>query len=410
MSEITVFNKNQNSQDTINETELQEDYLFTDKFIGFKERFDLFAIAIYVIAIPLLIAYYLLMENTGAINVINDMLFFLIIGAIYPVIFFMKNHEAESEPIDFSRVIYGGIYILGGIMVVVVLSFVLSSTISNLLHTATVPSAELSPIDSFVLEFLFIIPVEEMFFRGTIVYFLAFILSKQPNLGKNTRYAIIITVSAIAFGIMHYPKYALFYSEYVDSGAVLYIIIELIVLGAFCTFIALKFGIFNAIILHTINNALATSGTMTDILSEHGSSIISIILILLTIVILLVSAAKSSMKTTRILRFITIVSVLAIITYLVLFFTRLRLLPYMCVLAAVIVPLYMRKDHDGTAIVSGIMAGFLISIFTNAIMIASGLEAFISLMESLFFGLCSIFTALLLSIIFQHSKNRSNLT
>lgn len=64
---------------------------------------------------------------------------------------------------------------------------------------------------------------------------------------KHAFFILGSAVSSILFGTLHFKRYA-----------TLYPVVYLIIMGGFCSYMRFKWGLLPAIILHGVNNALAS--------------------------------------------------------------------------------------------------------------------------------------------------------
>ncbi|MBD3350162.1 MAG: CPBP family intramembrane metalloprotease [Candidatus Lokiarchaeota archaeon] len=374
---------------------LEEDLLFDDELIGYKERFDLIAIGIYIILIPLMGAYYLLKQDLEILGILSDLWFFFIFGAVYPVIFLVKNHK--STPIKFNKQKFTRsiTFLFGGIICIVILSVVLGSKISDLLNQAAVRQASLSALDSLLIEFIIIIPVEEMFFRGTILYFSILILN-LIECSKSVRNAIAVVINAVAFGLMHFPKYQTYYQDFVDSGAVYYIILELMVLGAFCAYISLKFGIFSAMVLHALNNSLANSGNLIASLGENVSLSFVILLAIIVIIIVIIVLQRNFLYSV-VFKILLIGTATTVFVAFISNALPFSIPAYFFLAFFIVIPLFDAEKRRETCIMTAIYVGAFMGIIISGMM-ASPYPAgpLYPFFQYVFYGLLSVFLYMLL--------------
>ena len=152
--------------------------------------------------------------------------------------------------------------------------------------------------------------IEEMVYRGLILSLMIIFFNSALKIRKNISNLIGILISGITFGFIHIFRYG------IDLRPILY----LMVLGGVCAILTLNRGIWSAMLLHIINNLIASySGQLKTFVMIIDMSII-VLLIFLIIGILFVYLI--SIKIKQFMVHFGYCSVFMIIFFVIGFFTN----------------------------------------------------------------------------------------
>lgn len=225
-------------------------------------------------------------SNEKVINeIMKFYIYFDIVALIFIIIFvsFLRKTHSENQRSflefkSFNRRDFGNAICFS------VIFFVLLLIINFLLNLVIVPGKlEFLEYNAFTYLFLQLsrtIIVEELVFRGALFSFLYFFFTAFLKLTEKRSIILSIIISSVLFGAYHYFAYS---DQYFS---VLYPIIYLSFLGLFCAILKVQYGLWAAILLHTINNVIAFfSGNLVGLEIQLSFNITNIITILVFIFI-----------------------------------------------------------------------------------------------------------------------------
>ncbi len=232
--------------------------------------------------------------NTTIQHILNFYLYYDIIALCFIVVHFGYNHKRHSssnykflsfEYFGSEDLVRGLAYVGACFVVLIVVNFVLGFLFTlaqiSFINVYNTNTHVLLSVSRTIL-------AEELVFRGLILTCVVIFCREILRLKESILKIIAIVISGVAFGLLHYFRYVKPLADSQGFSLSLFQpIFYLSILGLLCGYLAIKEGLWAAILLHVFNNLVAIYGGN---LSNFGiifslDTIIVLIFFLLIIVI-----------------------------------------------------------------------------------------------------------------------------
>ncbi|MGQ4876066.1 MAG: CPBP family intramembrane glutamic endopeptidase, partial [Promethearchaeia archaeon] len=221
-------------------------------------------------------------QNNVLKNLINFYIYYDILAICYIMLHFFYVHKfyfrndlqyisgLQIEPhekysflnfkkLDIAEISYGLGASIIFLLLLIVIDRVLNASYSTIQTQGSLFNInEFTPGTYIILMLGRLVITEELVYRGLILTIVFLLFSKIFRIPEKISMVFAIMVQAVMFGLIHYFRYQ-------DDPHFTVIIIYLICLGLFCGILKAKYGLWSAILLHSLNNLLAVFGAMWSI-------------------------------------------------------------------------------------------------------------------------------------------------